>query len=150
MPITMIAMCVFVAAVLSGATGLGFPLLAVPIFLLDYAPAQAILMACICSLIGQSFAVAVLRQTVCYEIRWQLVLPGMLGVPIAAQCISLTLLCLHDTLTVAIVRAIAVYVVPLIAGVAIGAAGFRLVSSGMYSRAILAITLLSGLALLFR
>jgi predicted Co/Zn/Cd cation transporter (cation efflux family) len=67
-----------------------------------------------------------------------------------SRCISLTLLCLHDTLTLAVIRAIAVYVVPLIAGVAIGAAGFRLVSSGMYSRAILAITLLSGLALRFR
>jgi uncharacterized membrane protein YfcA len=79
---TMMAMWVFVAAVLSGSTGLGFPLLAVPIFLLDYAPPQAILMASICSLIGQCFAVAVLRQTVCYEVRWQLILSGMLGVPI--------------------------------------------------------------------
>jgi uncharacterized protein len=235
---TMMAMWVFVAAVLSGSTGLGFPLLAVPIFLLDYAPPQAILMASICSLIGQCFAVAVLRQTVCYEVRWQLILSGMLGVPIgtllllladisalrfgfaillisssmwlliggyvhvrraaglsellvgvsggicgglfgvssavpatwlsacgldkirqraiiqpyiiAAQCISLTLLCLHDTLTVAVVRAVAVYIVPLVAGVAVGVVGFRIVSSGVYSRAVLAVTLLSGLMLLFR
>jgi uncharacterized protein len=235
---TMIATCVFVAAVLSGATGLGFPLLAVPIFLLDYAPPQAVLMACICSLIGQSFAVAILRQTVCFEVRWPLVLSGMLGVPlgtvlllltdggalrfglaillifssvwlliggcvyvrraagisellvglsggicgglfgvssavpatwlsacgldkirqraiiqpyiIAAQCISLILLCLHDTLTVVVIRALAIYIVPLVCGVAIGAAGFRVVSSGMYSRAVLAMTLLSGLMLLFR
>jgi hypothetical protein len=69
---------------------------------------------------------------------------------IAAQCISLTLLCLHDTLTLAVVRAIAVFIVPLVMGVAVGAAGFRLVSSGMYSRAVLGITLLSGLALLVR
>jgi uncharacterized membrane protein YfcA len=224
---TMIAMCVFVAAVLSGATGLGFPLLAAPIFLLDYAPPQAILITSICSLIGQSFAVAVLRQTVRYEVRWQLVVSGMLGVPIgtalllladinalrfglamllilsslwlliggcvhvrraagvsellvgvsggtcgglfgvssavsarqraiiqpyiiAAQCISLTLLCLHHTLTAAVTGAVAVYIVPLIAGVAVGAAGFRIVSSGMYSRSVLAITLLSGLMLLVR
>ena len=234
----MIAMCVFVAAILSGATGLGFPLLAAPIFLLDYAPPQAILITCICSLIGQSFAVAVLRQTVCYEVRWQLVLSGMLGVPIgtilllladisalrfglaillilsslwlliggcvqvrraagvselfvgvsggicgglfgvssavpatwlsacgfdkirqraiiqpyiiAAQFVSLTLLCLHHTLTVAVVQTVAVYIVPLVAGVAVGAVGFQIVSNGMYSRAVLAITLLSGLMLLFR
>jgi uncharacterized protein len=238
MHITMIAMCVFVAAVLSGATGLGFPMLAVPVFLLDYAPPQAILMACICSLVGQCFAVAVLRQTICYEIRWPLVLSGMLGVPIgtamlllsdisvlrfglaillisssvwlliggyvqirrtaavsellvgvsggicgglfgvssalpatwltacghdkirqraiiqpyiiAAQCISLILLCLDHALTIAVVGAVAIYIFPLIAGVAVGAAGFRIVSSGMYSRAILAITLVSGLMLLFR
>jgi uncharacterized membrane protein YfcA len=223
---------------LSGATGLGFSLLAVPVFLLDYAPPQAILMACICSLIGQFFAVGVLRQTVCYEIKWQLVLSGMLGVPIgtalllladistlrfglaillvssslwlliggyvhvrraagvsellvgvsggicgglfglpatvpatwlsacgldkirqraiiqpyiiAMQCISLILLCLHQTLTVAAIStAVAAYIVPMVAGVAVGAAGFRLVSSGTYSRAVLAITLLSGLTLLF-
>src|SRR5580692_7144296 len=228
----MIAVGVFVAAVMSGATGLGFPLLAAPIFLLDYAPPQAILITSICSLIGQSFAVAVLRQTVRYEVRWQLVVSGILGVPIgtalllladinalrfglamllilsslwlliggcvhvrraagvsellvgvsggtcgglfgvssavpatwltacgldkirqraiiqpyiiAAQCISLTLLCLHHTLTTAVTGAVAVYIVPLIAGVAVGAAGFRIVSSGMYSRSVLAITLLSG------
>ena len=86
---TMMAMWVFVAAVLSGSTGLGFPLLAVPIFLLDYAPPQAILMASICSLIGQCFAVAVLRQTVCYEVRWQLILSGMLGVPIGTLLLLL-------------------------------------------------------------
>ena len=235
---TLIAICVFVAAVLSGSTGLGFPLLAVPIFLLDYDPPQAVLMACICSLIGQCFSVAILRQTVRYEVRWQLVLSGMLGVPIgtvlllladisalrvglavllisssmwlliggyvhvrraaglsellvgvsggicgglfgvssavpatwlsacghdkirqraiiqpyiiAAQCISLALLFLHDTLTVGVVRAVAVFVVPLVVGVAVGAAGFRIVSSGVYSRAVLAVTLLSGLMLLFR
>jgi len=235
---TIIAVGVFVAAVLSGATGLGFPLLAVPIFLLDYAPPQAILMSCICSLIGQSFAVAVLRQTVCYEVRWQLVLSGMVGVPIgtvlllltdisalrfglaillvssslwlliggyvhvrrtagpsellvgvsggicgglfgvssavpatwlsacgldkmrqraiiqpyiiAVQCISLALLCLHQMLTVAVISAVAVYIGPLVAGVSVGAVGFRIVSNRIYSRGVLAITLLSGLMLLCR
>jgi uncharacterized membrane protein YfcA len=234
----MIAICVFVAAIMSGATGLGFPLLAAPIFLLDYAPPQAILITCICSLIGQSFAVAVLRQAICYEIRWQLVASGVLGVPIgtallllsdtsvlrfglavlliisslwlliggssavrhaggfsellvgvsggicgglfgvssavpatwlsacgldkirqraiiqphiiAAQCISLMMLCIHHALTAAVVQAIALYSVPLLAGIAVGAAGFRMVSSGAYTRAVLAITFLSGLMLLFR
>ena len=70
----MIAIGVFVAAIV--ATGLGFPLLAAPIFLLDYAPPQAILITSLCSLIGQSFAIVILRQTVCYEIRWRLVVPA--------------------------------------------------------------------------
>ena len=72
----MIAIGVFVAAIVSGATGLGFPQLAAPIFLLDYAPPQAILITSFCSLIGQSFAIVILRQTVCYEIRWRLVVPA--------------------------------------------------------------------------
>jgi len=234
----MIATGVFVAAVMSGATGLGFPLLAAPIFLLDYAPPQAILITCVCSLIGQSFAVAVLRQTICYELRWQLIASGAVGVPIgtllllladtnvlrfglaallilsslwlliggslavrravgfseflvgvsggicgglfgvssavpatwlsargldkirqraiiqpyiiAAQCISLLMLCFHHALTVAVVEAIALYFVPLLAGIAVGAAGFRVVSSRTYTRTVLAITFLSGLTLLFR
>ena len=48
----MIAIGVFVAAIVSGATGLGFPLLAAPIFLREYAPPQAILITSFCSLIG--------------------------------------------------------------------------------------------------
>jgi uncharacterized protein len=234
----MIASLVFVAAVMSGATGLGFPLLAAPVFLLDYAPPQAILITCICSLIGQSFAVAVLRQAIRYEIRWQLVASGAAGVPIGtallllvdtgilrlglaallilsslwlliggplairravglsellvgvsggicgglfgassvfpatwlsargldkirqraiiqpyiivAQCISLIMLCFRDALTTTVVQAIALYFVPLLAGIAVGAAGFRIVSSGMYTRSVFAITFLSGLTLLFR
>jgi uncharacterized membrane protein YfcA len=88
----MIAFGVFVAAIMSGATGLGFPLLAAPIFLLDYAPPQAIFITSFCSLIGQSFAIVILRQTVCYEVRWRLVVSGIVGVPIGT-----TLLLLSDT-----------------------------------------------------
>jgi hypothetical protein len=36
----------------------------------------------------------------------------------------------------------------LLAGIAVGAAGFGFMSSGMYTRMVLAITLLSGLTLL--
>ena len=232
----MIAFGVFVAAIMSGVTGLGFPLLAAPIFLHEYAPPQAILITSVCSLIGQSFAVVVLRQTVCYEVRWRLVASGVVGVPIgtallllsdtsvlrfglavllvisslwlliggsvivrrptgiselligvsggicgglfgvssavpatwlsacghdkirlraiiqpyiiAAQCISLMMLCFHDALTAAVVKATALYFVPLLAGIAVGTAGFRIVSSDMYTRTVLAITLLSGLTLL--
>jgi len=44
--------------------------------------------------------------------------------------------------------AVALCLFPLLTGIATGAAGFRLISSGTYSRAVLAITLLSGLVLL--
>ena len=232
----MIAICVFLAATLSGATGLGFPLLAAPIFLLYYDPPQAILITCICSLIGQSFAVVILRQTIHYEVRWHLIVSGVLGVPvgtvlllltgtgilrfgfallliasslwlligsasafhrairlpemlvgvsggicgglfgvssalpaawlsacgydktrqraiiqpyiIAMQCISLVLLCLHHALTAPVLQATALCLFPLLTGIVTGAAGFRLVSNGTYSRAVLTITLLSGVALL--
>jgi hypothetical protein len=68
---------------------------------------------------------------------------------IVAQCISLIMLCFRDALTTTVVQAIALYFVPLLAGLAVGAAGFRIVSSGMYTRSVLAITFLSGLTLLF-
>jgi hypothetical protein len=60
------------------------------------------------------------------------------------------MLCFHHALTVAVVEAIALYFVPLLAGIAVGAAGFRVVSSRTYTRTVLAITFLSGLTLLFR
>jgi uncharacterized protein len=85
-----IAFGVFVAAIMSGVTGLGFPLLAAPIFLHEYAPPQAILITSVCSLIGQSFAVVVLRQIVCYEVRWRLVASGVVGVPIGTALLLLS------------------------------------------------------------
>jgi hypothetical protein len=55
------------------------------------------------------------------------------GAPsVGGRCISLTLLCVHQTPTVAVIAAVAAYIVPVIAGVAVGAAGFRVVSNGMY------------------
>jgi uncharacterized protein len=233
-----IAMFVFAAAVISGATGLGFPLLAAPVFLIDNDPPQAILITSVCSLMGQLFAIVILRRSVQYELRWKLLLPGLLGVPvgtcllllldtsvpriglavllilssiwlmtgrstniqaaprfpewlvgvsggicgglfgvsavlpaawlsasgfdklrqraiiqpyvIAAQSLSLTLLCYHDSLTASVVRAILLNTVPLLIGIAAGTAAFRIMSSGTYSRAVLTITLLSGLMLLCR
>lgn len=72
---------VLIAAIVSGATGLAFPLIATPIFLADYAPPQAILITSLCSLTGQFLSIRLLRQTITYEIRWPLILTGLLGVP---------------------------------------------------------------------
>lgn len=72
---------VLVAAIVSGATGLAFPLIATPIFLFDYAPPQAILITSLCSLSGQLLSIWLLRQTVTYEFRLPLILAGLFGVP---------------------------------------------------------------------
>jgi uncharacterized protein len=72
---------VFIAAIVSGATGLAFPLIATPIFLVDYAPPQAILITSLCSLSGQLLSIQLLRQTISYEIRWPLIFAGLFGVP---------------------------------------------------------------------
>jgi uncharacterized protein len=69
---------------------------------------------------------------------------------IAAQCVSLALLCCHHAWTAEVLPAIGLNLVPLLAGIAVGTAGFRLMPSGTYSRAVLVITLLSGLMLLVR
>lgn len=72
---------VLIAAIVSGATGLAFPLIATPIFLVDYTPPQAILITSLCSLSGQLLSIRVLRQTIAYEIRWPLIFAGLFGVP---------------------------------------------------------------------
>jgi uncharacterized membrane protein YfcA len=72
---------VLIAAIVSGATGLAFPLIATPIFLVDYAPPQAILITSLCSLSGQLLSIQLLRQTITYEIRWPLIFAGLFGVP---------------------------------------------------------------------
>jgi hypothetical protein len=72
---------VLLAAVISGATGLAFPLIAAPIFLIDYAPPQAVLITGMCSIIGQLLSLALLRRSIFYEVRWRLVLTGLMAVP---------------------------------------------------------------------
>ncbi len=72
---------VLLAAMVSGATGVAFPLIAAPIFLADYAPPQAILITALCSLIGQFLSIRLLRQTIVYEFRWPLIAAGLVGVP---------------------------------------------------------------------
>jgi uncharacterized protein len=72
---------VLIAAIVSGATGVAFPLIATPIFLVDYAPPQAVLITSLCSLSGQFLSIRLLRQTITYETRWPLIFAGLFGVP---------------------------------------------------------------------
>ena len=52
---------IFIAGATSGATGLAFPLIAAPVLLLSYSPANAVTLAAMCSLTGQIFSIALLR-----------------------------------------------------------------------------------------
>ncbi len=73
---------VTMAGIVSGATGLAFPLVATPFFMLIYPPPQAILITALCSLTGQLFSVALLHRSVRFEPRWPLLLAGLAGVPL--------------------------------------------------------------------
>ena len=79
---------VFVAGVVSGATGLAFPLIAGPIFLLVYAPPQAVALTAMCSLTGQFFSTALLRRSIDYEMRLPLIAGGLLGVPLGTVLLN--------------------------------------------------------------
>ena len=79
---------VFVAGVVSGTTGLAFPLISGPIFLLIYAPPQAVALTAMCSLTGQFFSTALLRQSINYEMRLPLIAGGLLGVPLGTVLLN--------------------------------------------------------------
>jgi uncharacterized membrane protein YfcA len=218
----------------SGATGLAFPLIATPIFLVDHAPPQAVLITSLCSLTGQFLSIRLLRQAITYEIRWPLILTGLFGVPfgtwallwcdgqivrlllgtllvvcgvwrlsggrlrgfrvrdservigacggicggmfgvssaipsiwlansghdkerqrailqpyiISVQCTSLLVLLYNGTFDRTVWHALAMYLVPLVAGIFVGTLGFRMFSSEAYARAVSALVVVSGFAL---
>jgi uncharacterized protein len=79
---------VFAAGMVSGTTGMAFPLIAGPIFLLIYAPPQAIALTAMCSLTGQCFGIALLRRPIQYEIRLPLITAGLLGVPLGTALLN--------------------------------------------------------------
>ncbi len=79
---------VFVAGVISGTTGLAFPLISGPIFLLVYTPPQAVALTAMCSLTGQFFSTALLRRSIDYEMRLPLIAGGLLGVPLGTVLLN--------------------------------------------------------------
>ncbi len=82
---TIIYAGVFVAGVVSGTTGLAFPLIAGPILLLEHAPSQAVILTSSCSLLGQILSFCLLGRTISYDIRWNMILAGLVGVPLGTQ-----------------------------------------------------------------
>ncbi len=76
---------IFVAAAVSGISGLAFPLIAGPIFLLIYPAPEAVALTAMCSLTGQLFSIALLWQEIGYRYRVPLIAAGLLGVPIGSS-----------------------------------------------------------------
>ncbi|HXP06729.1 MAG TPA: sulfite exporter TauE/SafE family protein [Stellaceae bacterium] len=73
-----------VAGAVSGISGLAFPLIAGPIFLLLYPAPEAVALTAMCSLTGQLFSIALLRRVIGYEFRIPLIGAGLLGAPLGS------------------------------------------------------------------
>ena len=83
-----VAVGVFVAGIISGATGQAFPLIAGPIFLLEYPAAEAVALTALCSLTGQVFSALLLRRLVAYQFRGFLIAAGVVGVPLGTTLLT--------------------------------------------------------------
>ncbi len=83
---------ILVAGAVSGISGLAFPLIAGPIFLLIYPAPEAVALTAMCSLTGQLFSIALLWQAISYQYRVPLIAAGLLGVPLGSA-----LLCSVDS-----------------------------------------------------
>jgi uncharacterized membrane protein YfcA len=75
---------IFVASAVSGVSGLAFPLIAGPIFLMIYPAPEAVALTALCSLTGQLFSIALLWQAISYRCRIPLIAAGLLGVPLGS------------------------------------------------------------------
>jgi uncharacterized protein len=73
-----------VAGAVSGISGLAFPLIAGPIFLLMYPAPAAVALTAMCSLTGQLFSIALLWRAIAYEFRVPLIAAGLLGAPLGS------------------------------------------------------------------
>ncbi len=79
---------IFVASMISGVSGLAFPLIAGPIFLLVDPACEAVALTAMCSLTGQLLSIALLRRSIAYEFRMPLITAGLLGVPVGSALLS--------------------------------------------------------------
>jgi uncharacterized protein len=75
------------AAIVSGAFGLAFPLIAGPLFLLAYKPSEALLLTACCTLLSNILSAVLLRHSLVYEFRWRLIAPVLIGVPLGAELV---------------------------------------------------------------
>jgi uncharacterized protein len=85
MPLELAAVALALAGALSGATGLALPLIAGPVFVQLYPPAQAVMLTGVCSLLGQVFSVVLLKREISYQVRWWMIIPGLFGVPLGTE-----------------------------------------------------------------
>ncbi len=80
---------ILVASWVSGMTGLAFPTIATPLFLLLFSPMETVALTAACSLSGQIVSVLSLRRRIAYTVRWPLVLSALVGVPIGIWLLSI-------------------------------------------------------------
>ena len=80
---------IFVASSISGMTGLGFPTVATPMFMLAFDPVRTVALTALCSLTGQVISMMSLRREIAYTLCWPLILAGIAGVPLGLALLSL-------------------------------------------------------------
>jgi uncharacterized protein len=76
------------AGVLSGAFGVAFPLIAGPLFLLLYKPSDALLLTALCTLLSNLSSAVLLRHSIKYQLRWQLIIPVLIGIPLGTALVT--------------------------------------------------------------
>jgi uncharacterized membrane protein YfcA len=76
------------AAILSGAFGLAFPLIAGPLFLFEYRPAEALLLTASCTLLSNLLSALLLHRSLQYELRWRLIAPVLAGIPVGTEFVT--------------------------------------------------------------
>ncbi|MGA3398342.1 MAG: sulfite exporter TauE/SafE family protein [Acetobacteraceae bacterium] len=79
---------IFVASGISGMTGVGFPTVATPLFMLVFDPIRTVALTALCSLTGQVISMISLRRDIAYTVRWPLVLAGITAVPVGLALLS--------------------------------------------------------------
>jgi uncharacterized protein len=79
---------VLAAGAISGATGVALPLIAGPVFLMAYAPVEAVALTALCSITGQLFSMALLRRAIVFELHPRLMASGLLGVPLGSLLLT--------------------------------------------------------------
>lgn len=79
---------ILVAGAVSGATGVALPLIAGPIFLMTFAPVEAVALTALCSITGQLFSMALLHRAIVFEFRGRLIIGGLLGVPLGSALLT--------------------------------------------------------------
>jgi uncharacterized membrane protein YfcA len=77
-----LAGAILLSATLSGSIGIGFPLIAGPVFLWAYGPSEALLLTSSLTLLSNSLTTVFLRRSLEYAVRWQLILPLLVGLPV--------------------------------------------------------------------
>jgi uncharacterized protein len=83
-----LAIAILLSATLSGSVGLGFPLIAGPVFLWRYGPSEALLLTSSFTLLSNFLTTVFLRRSLEYSLRWQLILPVLVGLPVGFELLT--------------------------------------------------------------